>query len=475
MKKLIVCSVILLAMFFVFSITAGFAANVVGQPAQPSAQAIYLASVKEKTGINHTNLGINNLSDLAAHVTVVLVNNQGIVLAIKQDAGTTVPAFGMVQLNQIIGMMMPAAVTAGVEATLFLESDQPIKAWASEIENSNNDPSMLVSRTDGATRILIPSTVNSTRWTSSLVLVNISSSTASCSLKAYDANGAIVGQTQTPIIIPAHGFYSIPNVLQPLGIVDAFGHPLEVNSNFPLMAISRVFSQSNTGGFFEGIDYANGSLLQYVPILVEDGIVRTNLGVNNISDTTATVFVRYLNDVGFEVRTKFITVPPRSLYQINSAEIIDFFSQIGTPGIYCYVQLNSDQPVIGWSSEIDNSTGDPGFAISKGEGQQRILLQSSANSSTWHSSLVVVNTGVLDTYTDVVARDSSGAVMGQATGLFIRSRGMYTADNILENLGLTNFFGPISITSNNGAPLIVTSRIISVGRTSAFFEGQELP
>jgi hypothetical protein len=52
---------------------------------------------------------------------------------------------------------------------------------------------------------------------------------------------------------------------------------------------------------------------------------------------------------------------------------------------------------------------------------------------------------------------------------------MYTADNILENLGLTNFFGPISITSNNGAPLIVTSRIISVGRTSAFFEGQELP
>jgi len=331
-----------------------------------------------------------------------------------------------------------------------------------------------VSQRAGATQILIPSSANSSRWFSSLTLANVSAATASCTVKAYNPNGTQAGSTFSINSIPAYGSVSYSNILQQLGVADQVGHPLEINSTAPLLATSRVYSDTNTGGFFEGIDISRASLLHYVPGLLETGAIRTNLGVNNLGSESAHVLIRFINTFSFEVRTKWVDVPAHGLYQFNFNEIIEFFSQIGTPGIDCYIQLDSNQPVIGWISQINNATSDPGFAISRGAGNPRLLLLSSANDSRWHSTLVVVNPEVIEAYIRLTARDINGEVKSQMGILAIPARGFFTKENILEYLGLSNFYGPIEIQATNGVKILATSRIISADGTSAFFEGQAI-
>jgi hypothetical protein len=58
--------------------------------------------------------------------------------------------------------------------------------------------------------------------------------------------------------------------------------------------------------------------------------------------------------------------------------------------------LESDQPIFGEASQIENSTNDPGLAMSKGQGAIRLLVQSTTNVGSFKSSLVVVNAGSSD-------------------------------------------------------------------------------
>jgi hypothetical protein len=321
---------------------------------------------------------------------------------------------------------------------------------------------------------LIPSSANSSRWFSSLTLVNLSATAASCTVKAYNPDGTQAGAPFSINSIPAYGSKSYTNILQQMGVADQVGHPLEINSTAPLLATSRVYSDTNTGGFFEGIDISRASLLQYVPGLLETGVIRTNLGVNNLGSESAHVLIRFINTYSFEVRTKWVDIPPHGLYQFNFNEIIEFFSQIGTPGIDCYIQLDSNQPVIGWISQIDNGTSDPGFAISHGSGNPKLLLLSSANDPRWHSTLMIVNPELIEGYFQLIARDINGEIQSQMGTMAIPARGFFTRDNILQYLGLTNFYGPIQIQATNGVKLLATSRIISGDGTSAFFEGQPI-
>ena len=137
-----------------------------------------------------------------------------------------------------------------------------------------------------------------------------------------------------------------------------------------------------------------------------------------------------------------------------------------------YIRLESDQPIFGWASQIDNRTNDPGFAASKGQGSGRLVVQSTANVGNFRSNLVVVNTGSTDALADVVARGADGRIQGQLRGLLIRARGFFSSSNILASLGVSSSFGPIEIVAINGQLLMATSRVYSLSGTSGFFQGQ---
>ena len=129
----------------------------VSQQARPSPEAIFIPSIVEN-GRFRTNLGINSLSETQANVSLTLVDAEGMVLGGKT---VQVEAEGLKQINSVARFLFEESVGSDIQANLYLESDQPISAWASQIDNTTNDPSMLLSKRTGATRILIPSSANS--------------------------------------------------------------------------------------------------------------------------------------------------------------------------------------------------------------------------------------------------------------------------------------------------------------------------
>jgi glucose/arabinose dehydrogenase len=88
-----------------------------------------------------TNLGLNNPGPTAARVTLQMVSDSGELLTTSQV--TTVPANGMVQLNNILRHPVFGLDRAISTAYLKISSDQAIHAWASKINNGTNDPSIL--------------------------------------------------------------------------------------------------------------------------------------------------------------------------------------------------------------------------------------------------------------------------------------------------------------------------------------------
>ncbi len=442
----------------------------VNQPAQPSPEAIFIPSVAENEKIR-TNLGINNLSESIANVSITLVDQEGMVLA-----GQTVQVSpkGLKQINSVARVLYADSLGSDVHGNLYLESDQPISAWASQIDNATNDPSLLLSKRTGASKILIPSAANISKFHSSLVVMNVGFTAAQVNLRVYGVNGTILGQSKSSSSIAPNGILSVENVLETLGVKDNYG-PIEVSSmnNVPLVVTSRVSSASQAGGFFEGLDYSQASRVQIIPHVVDSSELRTNVGINNVSDRLATVTLRLIGKNGTDLGVTSVRVAPKGLMQLNNAIQQTLKSQ-GISGQEGYIRLESDQPIFGWASQINNVTNDPGFTMSKGQGTSKLLVQSAANVGNFRSSLVVLNTGDSEAIVDLVSYDESGQIKGESRGITIPAHGFFSSANILENLKVANSFGPVEIMSTNGQPLVATSRVYSTSGMSGFFEGQSV-
>jgi hypothetical protein len=442
----------------------------VNQPARPSSEAIYVPSVVENARMR-TNLGIDNLSDQTANVNLTLVDKDGLVVASKT---VQVAPRGLKQINSIIRFLNEGAPSNEMHGNIYLESDQPIRAWASQIDNTTNDPSMLLSRQTGSSRIVIPSAANTEKFTSSLVVMNVGFTTAQVYVKAYGIDGSLLGESSAPFSVPASGIVTFDNILQSLGIGNNYG-PVEITSlnDVPLVAASRVASKSGVGGFFQGVEDSTAGDTQIIPHVADTAELRTNLGVNNLSDEIATVIIRLMNEGGAEVGAQSLTVAARGLTQINGI-VRQLLGRSDLTNFEGYLRLQSNHPVVGWVSEIDNMTNDPGFMVSKASGAIRLLIGSTANVGAFKSSLVVVNAGTEEARVDVIMRNSEGVVQGQLKGLAIPVRGFYRSSNILEGLGVSSSYGPVEVFCTNGQPVIVTSRVYSTSGTSGFFEGELL-
>lgn len=442
----------------------------VNQPAKPSAGAIFMPSVAENSRFR-TNLGINNLSSTIANVSITLVDKQGIVLASKT---LSVDPKGLKQINSVAHFLSEGDLGDDIQGSLYLESDQPVRAWASQIENTTNDPSLLLSKSAGTTRILIPSAANISTFSSSLVVMNLGTVPAQVALKAYSVNGSVVGQTATPLSIPLSGVLSFENILQTLGVTNSYG-PIEITAlnGVPLIASSRVYSASKTGGFFEGLKYSEASITQIIPNVVDNAQLRTNIGINNVADQGATVMVRLINQDGVELGATPVTVAPKGLTQINNVAR-QLLSQPEISNFEGYIRLESNQPIFGWASIIDNVTNDPGFAVSRGTGSARLLVDSTTNLGSFRSSLVVINTSDVEAIVDIVSRDVTGSINGELRSLVIPARGYFSSPNVLQQLGVSNNFGPLEILSTNGQSILATSRVYSTSGTGGFFEGESI-
>ncbi|MGH9429903.1 MAG: hypothetical protein ACRD2L_26765, partial [Terriglobia bacterium] len=136
---------------------------------------------------------------------------------------------------------------------LKLTSNSPIKAFATQIDNLTNDPSIENSVSTGSANLLLKSSAN-TSFRSTLAIVNPNSSATSVEITAREGsstnNGAITGTRL--ITLPANGQFVSENILSEIGASSTFG-PVEIRSltGTPIIAVSRVYSATgNTSGFF---------------------------------------------------------------------------------------------------------------------------------------------------------------------------------------------------------------------------------
>src|SRR3974390_2378326 len=84
-----------------------------------------------------------------------------------------------------------------------------------------------------------------------------------------------------------------------------------------------------------------------------------------------------------------VRIPPHGLFQQNVFQLFGSAPNLlNVPG---YLLLNSDQPISGFTSLIDNNSDDPSFAQFLANGSSRFLVPSSTNVGSFRSDLALIN------------------------------------------------------------------------------------
>jgi hypothetical protein len=316
------------------------------------------------------------------------------------------------------------------------------------------------------------------KFRSSLAIYNTGSDSASVTLRQRDTSGTVLSESS--FLISPNGFFITDDLHNYLGLSNVFG-PLEIisSNSASLVATSRVYSfSSGTSGFFDAVDTTTMANSGILPITLDSASFRTNLGIHNPSDSTASVQISFVNGVGTSLASKTVIVPAHGLFQDN---VYLLFSdvpgmQAAASGTLGYLVLNSSQPVTGFTSLIDNLTDDPSIALCVTGGGTRVLVPSSTNVDPFRSNLMVINLSASSPAPiTVTVRDSGGNIIGQDTTHVIPQNGFFSVDDLLTSLNIKDNYGPLEVDSTNGAPVAVVSRIYSNNHTSGFFQGQDLP
>ena len=367
-----------------------------------------------------SNLGLNNPNPVAATVRILAVDNNGLLL--NQQSGVTIAANGYIQKNNVLWELEGASVTTGREASLVLESDQPIQAFVSSIDNKSGDPSILEGIRQGGTRLILQSSANTPTFRSNLVVMNLSGTPAQVTIAALsDTTGQRVGTPLENLSLAGNGFLAYDNILAALGIANGFG-PIEIRSTngAQLAAVSRVSGLStNTSGFFTAQSADSGSQSEIIPFAIDTDAFRTNLGLNNFGNGPASVSVTLIGASGAPIAATSapIQVLPLGLVQINN--VIRFLltgeSQSPVTGQQGYLKITSNQPLKAFATQIANTTNDPSIEISLNSGGSNLLLKSSANLN-FRSTLAIVNPNNAATPVTITAREGGPAGNGAAKG-----------------------------------------------------------
>jgi hypothetical protein len=415
-----------------------------------------------------TNLGINNLGTTPATVDLLLAENNGLLVAQKS---VMVPANGMKQINNVIRELEDAPGLTGREGYLILDSAENIGAWASQIDNVSLDPSMEIGREEsGATnRILLPSSVSTSRFLTSLIVINTSGEAGTVALRARDVAGNLRLQVSSQPIA-ARGYFYFGDFYRAAGLSDVFG-PIEVegSAGLKLLATERIFTKEYTSAYFEGAHLGRAAKTLVLPYSIDTIDFRTNLGINNPGSTPATVTVSLVGKDGLVKGSLSETVAPNGLKQINNInrQLLGKGEVTGEEGT---LRLEADQPIVGWTSQIDNQTQDPSLVVGKPSTATRLLIPSTTSAGNFKSALAVVNLASTPTSVQITARDNDGNVQSTQT-VTIAGQGMLSESDIRASLNLAGTFGPLEITSQDSKSLLAVSRVYSTQRTGGYFEG----
>ena len=417
-----------------------------------------------------TNLGVNNLSEETATVALHLLDNNGLEIA-APGKQITVPAYGMTQINNVGRVLEDASSITGREAYLIVESEQEIRAWASQIDNLTEDPSMERSQSDadGSQRVLVPSSAAIGQFLTSLIVINQSDFAGQVTIRSRSNAGVLQGELVNQSI-EANGFLHFADFYGGLGLSNLYG-PIEVEAlgGIQITATARIYTQEGSSGYFQGVDISKGSKKVVMPFAVDNDDFRTNLGLTNPGASMAGVLVSLIDSDGLTRGSLSTTVSPYGMTQINKInEELTKASGTGTleEG---YLILESDVPIVGWTSQIDNLTQDLSMVVGKSAdtSDTKLLIPSTASTGSFTSTFVAVNLSSLVNTVEITSRDINGNETGSVR-ITIPPKGLISFGDVLASFGQSGTYGPLEIESIDGLPILAVSRVSTLQRTGGY-------
>jgi hypothetical protein len=229
-------------------------------------------------------------------------------------------------------------------------------------------------RQDAGTKLLIPSSARTGAFTSFLAVMNLDTQPNIVEIKARREDGSSIGQSLMQTI-PVGGRFRSTDILGQLG--GGFGEfgpiTIESTNGRVLSAVSEVNSSQGPGGFFPGVNVQTAWQTGFISEVIDTGnpgspaTFRTNIGVNNLSGSTANVTVAFFNNSGTQVGAPIsFQVAGNGMTQRNGV-VRDLLNSGGAvTGENGYLKITSDREVIAWASKVENGTGDPSFQIGIG-------------------------------------------------------------------------------------------------------------
>ena len=169
----------------------------------------------------------------------------------------------------------------GREGYLLLESEQPFVAWASQIDNFTLDASMEqgLAESAAATRIVLPSSVGTSQFRTSLVVVNHSASPGQVQIRSRKAEDG-TPQVSVNRTLERYGYLFFADFYQEAEAGEVFGPiELEATGGISITAAAGIYTQQGTSGYFEGVDLARASQNVFLPYSLDNLDFRTNLGL----------------------------------------------------------------------------------------------------------------------------------------------------------------------------------------------------
>ena len=199
----------------------------------------------------------------------------------------------------------------------------------------------------------------------------------------------------------------------------------------------------------------SGSQDILLPHLVSSRDFRTNLGINNPNDHTATVSLRYFAATGKFVGKRDIAVPANGLEQLSSGS--EWLQENARGG---YLQIHSEDKVFAWLSHIDNVSGDPFCIAGDFRGASQWLIATTTNRGPFKSGLVVVNRDTAKVTVDFEFRDAKGALK-RTRRESLQPGQLFRTENILQSMGEAANFGSLTIRSPKASRITAASVILN--------------
>jgi hypothetical protein len=216
-----------------------------GSAANPQPKAVIVPFVIDSDDFR-TNLGMSNRTTGAVTVTVRFADRSGTILSSKDYM---VPGAGLLQVANIIRDLMGSSNATGKEGYLILEPtvDDSIAAYATPIDNSTQDSSVIQGARGKSTALLLPTSTSTGIFKTTLTLINDSDVNNTVEIKLHNPNGDVWASKS--VTLAPYGSFDTDDLHGFLGVTGVFG-PVELHSTEStprsLAAISRVYTALTT-------------------------------------------------------------------------------------------------------------------------------------------------------------------------------------------------------------------------------------